>query len=118
MSEMKLDTNNDIAIENFNFVIVDGEENVAQRLKTNLAIFKGEWFLDTTRGVPYYQEILKKNPDSKLIEAEFKAAIVNTDGIAKLKSFEMEYDNSLRKLTIAFTAQTDEGLEISLQEVV
>lgn len=118
MSEIKLDTNNDLALDNFNFVIVDGEENVAQRLKTNLQIFRGEWFLDTTRGVPYYQAILLKNPDSKLVEAELKKAIIDTDGIAKLKSFEMDFDNSLRRLTITFTAQTDEGLEISLQEVI
>ena len=118
MSDFKLNSNNDIAIENFNFVIITEEENIAQRVLINLRVFLGEWFLDTTRGVPYYQSILIKNPDSSLVEAELRAVILSTNGIAKLKSFSMEFNAALRKLSVNFVAQTDEGLEIALEEVI
>lgn len=118
MSELKLDASNDLALTDFNFVIIDGEENVAQRVKTNLQVFLGEWFLDTTRGVPYYQTILLKNPDSLLVEFELKKTITDTDSIARLKEFTMDFNNSLRELTVTFTAQTDEGLELALQVVI
>ena len=118
MSDFKLDSNNDIAIENFNFVIITEEENVAQRVLVNLRVFLGEWFLDTTKGVPYYQSILIKNPDSSLVEAELRAVIINTNEIARLKSFSMEFDVALRKLSVDFVAQTDKGLEIALKEVI
>lgn len=44
-------------------VLVDPSALLAQRIQCRLQTFKGECFLDRSVGVPYYEEILKKNPD-------------------------------------------------------
>ena len=43
-------------------------ENVGQRLRLRLLTFEGEWFLDTTYGVPYFQRILGRKPTKSAID--------------------------------------------------
>lgn len=38
----------------------DLAKEVAQRLTVAFNFFRGEWFLDTREGLPYYEEIIKK----------------------------------------------------------
>jgi len=117
MSVFKLDTTTgDRAIENNNFVIISEAEEVRQRVETRLRTYQGEWFLDITLGVPYYQEVFEKNIPLSQIEAVFKDAIINTPGVTELVEFELDYTNSNRNLLITFEAkagdETIEGSEV------
>src|SRR4051794_9209127 len=47
---------------------MEGADRVAQQIKINLLAFLGEWFLDTTFGVPYLESILVKNPRMAVVE--------------------------------------------------
>ena len=58
-------------------VTVSGSDYIAQKTKQILLLVKGEWFLDTTIGIPYFQSILIKNPDIPLIESILVNAIRN-----------------------------------------
>lgn len=79
-------------------------EYVAQKLKLHLSIFKGEWFLNNTLGIPYFQEIFVKNPNLSRIEDVFKREIISIMGVESIQSFFLTYDNSTRELTVTFTA--------------
>jgi len=72
-------------------------------------MFKGEWFLDTRVGVPYYDSILIKNPDLVVIRSIFRNAILSTPGIANLDALTTAFDAASRKLTVEFTAIKEDG---------
>lgn len=115
MTTVKLNQANDIVIEENVIVLIDGRDEIAQTLRTRLRVFLGEWFLDTREGVPYFEEILKKNPDPGRVDAIFKNEILTSPGVVELITFKLDITG--RKLTLEFTARTDDGI-IEFNEVL
>lgn len=94
--------------------LVTKADAVRQHLKQRLWLFLGEWFLDTTKGVPYYQFILVKNPNLDLVEATLKQMILQTPGVLELTDFSFTYARAGRALTVEFTAKcSDEDINFS-----
>jgi hypothetical protein len=106
--DIALNGDGDIDVSSYNMHVIDTDELIAQRLLVRLRAFRGEWYLDTTFGVPYYQDILVKNPDPSQLEAAFKSVIIGTPGVEKITEFEADIDSS-RRLTVSFRATTDLG---------
>ena len=102
-------TTNDIEITNNEFILNSSVDYVEQKLKTNLQTFLGECFTDTDVGTPYFQEILGKNIDLSQVEAAIKDVILTTPGVINLTFFELDYDNNLRKLSVSFAVESEEG---------
>lgn len=84
-------------------------EYYAQKLKIILSMFKGEWYLNNQLGLPYFEEIFVKNPNLNRIQDLFKKEIINVDGIDTIETFNLEYDNIERELTVIFTARLKDG---------
>ncbi len=117
MSDIMLGTDDDLEFDGVDLQIVDGADAILQHLKQRLKLFLGEWFLDTRRGVAYFQQILKKNPDPVAIDGIFKSTIVNTPGILELLEFDLDMDLHIRQLTLNFKALTTEGV-LDFSEVI
>jgi hypothetical protein len=110
MIDIKLDvTDHDVALENYDFQLVDLAEQVGQSIRIRLLFFRGEWFLDTAEGVPFYEDIFVKNPNLGAIDAAIKERILGTEGVTELLSYSSNYDASGRKLEISFEANTTYG---------
>lgn len=106
-----LDSNNDIIIgaDGSLKLVSDGAE-VVQHIRSRLQFFKGEWFLDTNAGVPYFEEIFTKPVNLANIESIFKTKILETPGVSKLTEFTMDYESGAnRELVIRFSAETIYG---------
>ena len=95
----------DIDITSGDMVLIDGNEAITQHVLIRLRFFAEEWFLDSRVGMPYFQQILIKNPDTKAIRAIFIQAITTTPGIDSLDSFDMDFDGPTRRLSIDFVAK-------------
>lgn len=108
-----LDTNGDFIGTDLSLV-VDTEE-IAQRLRQNLKFFFGEWFLDTRQGIPYYEQILKKNPNPVVVDSIFKSVIAKTDGVLELTEFSLDV-SAERTLTLQFKAKISETTEVEIIE--
>lgn len=87
---------------------------VVQRLKIRLLRFLGEWFLNTSLGMPYLQAILNKNTPRFLIESYFKTVILGTQDVVRLTAFTMTYVNRTRTMSIAFTVSLSDGTSVSV----
>lgn len=117
MKDLTLNTAHDLDITNFDLSIIEGADSVAQNVKIRLLFFKGEWFLNTAVGLPFYEDIFVKNPNLGHIDAIIKAEILETPEVNSLLEYESNFDRRLRKLPITFTIDTTYG-PITITEIM
>lgn len=87
------------------------QDVVAQRLKVRLNTFFGEWFLDTSIGIPYFEQVLTKGFDKQSIDALFQAEILSDDGVMELVSYNSTLDSQTRRLRVVFSVRVaDDGV--------
>lgn len=109
---------NDLVIQNGDLVLVHNDSAIRQAVQQNLQTFLGEWFLDTTQGVPWLQSILVQHPNLDVIQSVLQEAILSTPGILSLTAFNFSFDNGKRTLTIQFQAISTNGQTIDLETSV
>ncbi len=107
----------DLEVNSYDLSLNTGLPLMQQRLRQSLWFFLGEWYLDVTDGVPYYQDVLIKAPVQLTLESTFKQAILETPGVLNLEKFELEYTNATRELALDFEAQTFYG-NTAISEVI
>ena len=111
MSDIKLETDtHDLEVINGELSLTEGLEARSQHLKQRMGMFFGEWFLNTLRGIPYVQQVFKKNPNPVVIDSIFKNEIVSTQGVLELQTFSLDLEETTRELTVSFKARTDDGI--------
>ncbi len=89
--------------------LLHGVEAVLQRMRVRCRFFKGEWFLDTRIGVPYFDAILIKNPDTRVIETIFREVFLGTPGVARVPRMQAAVNAAERKGIISFEAVLEDG---------
>ena len=110
MSAFLLTAAGDYALVNGSMILTDNSttpgQEVLQQIRSNLRFFQGEYFLDTTIGIPYWQTLLKKGVSADVIEGIYRQAILDTDGVLQINSLTLTLDNKNRIGTITFLVQT------------
>ncbi|KAA0970802.1 hypothetical protein FPY71_10020 [Aureimonas fodinaquatilis] len=61
---------------------------------------EGEWFLDTSAGVPWIPQILGSPENLPLAEAVIKAEILDTDGVTGITDFSIRHFRQTRRLDV------------------
>ena len=84
-------------------------ESLVIKLKQRCRFFLGEWFLNTLEGVPYYRDVLIKNPDLAVVRSIFRQLILTTPDIASVRSLTASIDVETRELTLEFIAVATDG---------
>ena len=89
-------------------------EYLQQKIRIALSFQKGEWFTDSTIGLPYVPDFdISKTDHRSLLTACIQARVMQIDGIKKMLSFETEYNDTDRTLEVSFMVNTVDGQEIS-----
>jgi hypothetical protein len=101
---------NDLVVKDGDLMLIDNAERVAQQILITLRFWYGEWFLNTTEGVPYLEYILVKNPNLAHVRQVLTEAIGSVPGVVSLDSMDFEYDRQGRTLAVDYSATTDYGL--------
>lgn len=111
MSSLALNSDNDLCFEDFRLKTVSSNDEIVQKVRVRLRFFKGEWFLNTEHGIPYFQDILgQKEININIIQQIFKQNILEINGITSIIEFELDYNSASRELTLDFKAATDNGI--------
>ena len=100
----------DIALQNNDFILIDNAERISQQIKISLQFWLGEWFLNSTLGVPYLERICVKNPNLQHIRQIFRNVIQNVSGIIAVNALDLTVDASKRVLTVSYKATTTDGV--------
>jgi len=87
---------------------------ISQAIGAALKSFANEWFLDPA-GIPYFQSVLVKNPDPRILRDVFRDTILGVQGVVKVVSLDLLYTAKTRALSVAWSASTDTGLLITGQ---
>lgn len=88
-------------------------ETTKQRLTIKIRTFLGEWFLDTRVGVPYFRDILIKNPNLSIIRVIFRRLLLGDEAVDSVPKLELEFDSASRKLFVTFDAVLTDGSILS-----
>ena len=100
----------DLLIKDRDLLIVDNAERGAQQILITLRFWLSEWFLDTSRGVPYLEYILVKNPNVNHVKQVLTEAIMSVEGVERVVSMDVDFDVKGRRLAVEYTATTEYGL--------
>lgn len=106
-----LNADGDYTINDF----VEDKDVVLLAVKSRLQFFKGEWFLDTDDGTPYFQDIFVKPARLRLIEGILKRRILETPGIESFNKFELNFTKNDRNLIVNFEAVDEFGQTNSVE---
>ena len=92
-----------------------GLEDVRQRVVETLKLWRGEWFLDTTRGVPYADEIFRRPAVAGLISSAISSRIRAVDGVTGVPSVTSTFNPATRVYSLrARVGTADVSFEVTI----
>ena len=109
----KLDANHDIT-----HAMLTGDAAIEQTVACVLKFILGEWFLDTSEGIPWIPQpnapgvrpILGSFPANLAYgETLLKAAILAVDGVTTITSFTFDFNHTTRAGTCTANVTTENG---------
>jgi len=90
-------------------LITDVATAVRQRLHIRLNTFEGEWFYDSSVGVPYFQDILGQQFSQSIIDNTLRRTIIETEDVIELTEYSSSFDRMSRTYNLSFTVTTSTG---------
>ena len=97
---------------------VDGNEAVAQAIRTKLLLFYGEWWENLGEGIPMFQSVLgQTNPEtiksslSMLVEQR----ITEIKEVKSVKNIEIDYDKMNRTISMEVDVVTTSGEIVNVE---
>ncbi len=82
---------------------VTAKDEVLQRLVTRLMRELGEWFLDRTAGLPWYQggHGMLGSKDRDALDIQIRAETLGTDGVLRILSYQSSFNTVTRNYSIS-----------------
>lgn len=101
----------DLVFANGYTLTTSDEANVvAQRIYIHLRTFKGEWFMDTTYGVPWFEIFGKKNITKGYVDRILQEEVYKVEGVREVVAWESSLNNQSRNYQVTFSVRTERGL--------
>lgn len=102
-----LDADGDYVLGGATAFLVNSPETVGQAVATRLRLTRGEWFLDTTVGLPRDQ-VVGKNTQATA-DSAIRNCILGTQGVTEITAYESSLDANSRALSVTATLTTIYG---------
>lgn len=105
VKDLALDSNGDLYFSPTGDVVVTDSLRQAIQIKLRWAL--GEWVYNTELGIPYFEKILVKKPNTQEIANVVRSALMEFSEVKSVESCDVHFDSNERKCTIKFTVKTD-----------
>lgn len=102
MLDLLLDSGGDLKISDNGEITLT--QSAAQAIKIRLKWFFNEWKFYPPFGVPYYEEILIKNPSKLQTEQLVREQILSVDEVQDVSELEVELNSYTRTMKVNFAA--------------
>ena len=95
-------TTHDIELDGRDLKFTESDDIVAQRLTIALQFLLNEWFLDTTRGIPFTQTIIESGSgDLETLTIIFRKHINRVEGVTKINEINLTKPGEDRILSVS-----------------
>jgi hypothetical protein len=88
---------------------IDIKHSIRQEVKILLQWFFAEWRFAPKLGLPYFEEVFVKNPNTNRIAQIVREEAAKADGANEIRDVSVTVDNKTRNAAIRFTVITDYG---------
>lgn len=107
--DIKLDEDGDISLVNGDAQTTSiGAEDLAQRLSIRLNTFQGEWFMDNTLGIDWWNRVMRKNRSKMAVDALIQDSILKEPDALQIVSYTSSISTD-RKFSCSFRVRTEDG---------
>ena len=95
--------------DNNSILLATGNEEISQRIEQRLKTWAGEWFLNTTLGVPYLSDVFLRSGDVPVVRSLIRQVIAETDGVQDVRDIEAALPRTAREaVQLGFIAHEKE----------
>lgn len=107
--DIKLGEDGDISLVNGDAQTTSiGAEDLAQRLRIRLNTFQGEWFMDNTLGIDWWNRVMGKNRSKMAVDALIQDSILKEPDALQIVSYTSSISTN-RKFSCSFRVRTENG---------
>lgn len=89
-----------------------GMEVIAQRVRTRLGTHRGDWPLDTSKGIAWTSYLGRKPLDLASLAAVLSLEILDTPGVADVQDLDWEQDGGTYTITATVLTELGESLPV------
>lgn len=107
MKDILLDKTGDLYVTDTGDICLT--DSVRQAILIRLRWFLNEWMYNRSFGLPYFEDVLIKNPQKSLIKQLFAEQILSVEEVLSLEHLDVSIDSKTRSCQIKFTAKTTQG---------
>lgn len=104
----------DIEVINGVLQVVEGPDELAQRVEFKLEFFQNDWMHDLGFGIPYFGRVLKRGVDITDLYGVFSFAISEEPGIAYVQELRIVLDPAMRALSVTGSALSESGAVVPI----
>ncbi len=108
---------NGVVLRNGDWAFAIDREGIQQRISQVLKTIAGEWFLDFDYGLPYFEQVLIKNPNLPAVQDTFRRALLAVKGVSSVERLTLDLDTTSRTLTVSWVVLTDLGLLVGSDNI-
>jgi len=99
----------DIVMKNGRLQLVDGIDEIKNRIIAGLQTYFGENYTNTTYGTDYYKNVFHHEIDDTVLIDELKSNILKTRGVTGLKTFIITRPDPKRESVLSAQIETTQG---------
>ncbi len=98
-------------------IILTDLNSLVSKIQQRLRFLFGEWFLNTTVGVTYFQQIFRKPVDPSLIVSVLNSEILKEPDVQTVTDSSIDFDQSNRIFNYSARVETTFGTTTLSEEV-
>lgn len=106
MIDFKLDAGGDLELSLTGDI--SPTESIVQAVRIRLLWFFQEWRLGPGLGIPYFENILVKNPNEVKVRHLIREAVMSVEGVINVQGVDLAIDKRTRQTIITVVFSTDE----------
>lgn len=95
------------------FELVDGIEELAQRIFVRFNFFLGEWAHDLRQGMPWREQFFEKGASEATQRAILMSVLQDTPGVREVVTLTFTVDRARRRLDVDFVVRATTGETLS-----
>lgn len=107
MKTFKLDENSDLVIEDGSFVLLEGDEAIAQGITTRLRVVLGECVYNLEYGIDWFNPDYITKEKIPLIYDQIARIILEVDGVKSIHDISLKIENNMLKFNAEI--ETEKG---------